>query len=120
MWEHSSPSRDKSSDALASVFSADPDAAPLLVQQLAASQLRSLREGVSQASSALAAAAEAEELPEVVVVADGRPSRIPTSELPLPSPTQSPRRQLKTSSSNESDLVRNLNDTSKAEKDTIL
>ena len=84
---------------------------PWLVGQLAALQLRSLQEGASLASLALEAAAEGVELPEAVVVVDGRPSRIPISALLSPSQTPSPKRLPKTSSSNASGQVRNPNGT---------
>lgn len=111
MWEHSLPSRDKSSDAAWEPPSEDQVGVPWLVGQLAGLQLRSLQEGASLASLASEAAAEAEELPEAVVVVDGKPSRIPTSELPSPSPMPSARRLPRTSSSSEYGQVRNPNGT---------
>ena len=111
LWEHSSPLQDKSSDGGSARLSEDQDAVPLLVAQLAASQLRSLQEGASLASLALEALAEGPEAPEAVVVVDGKPSRIPISELPSPFPMPSARRLPRTSSSNESGQVRNPNGT---------
>ena len=107
MWQHYSYSPDK---CLPEPLE-DQDAVPSLVLQLAVSQLRSLREGVSLASLVSEEAAQAPWPEEFDVVVDGRPSRIPISELPSPSLTPSPRRLPKTSSSKESGQVRNPNGT---------
>jgi len=72
-----------------------------LVEQLARSQLRNLQEEASQDSSD-SEAAEGELLTDLVAAAGGKPLPIATSELPSRSPTPSPRRQRKTSSSSES------------------
>jgi len=91
-----------------------PGDAPLLVLQLADWQLKSLQEEAYPGSLASEEGAAEETWPsetECVVVVDGRPSRIPISELLLPSPTPSPRRLPKTSSSSESGQVRNPNGT---------
>ena len=111
LWEHSLSLPNKSSGQSGGLLSEDQDDAPLLVLQAAAWQLRSLQEGVSLASSVLAAAAEEEVSEFLDVVVDGKPSQIPTSELLSQSAMPSPRRQLKTSSSSESGQVRNPNGT---------
>ena len=110
MWEHSSHLPVRFSDGSELQSEAESGAAPSLVLVLAHLQLRSLREGVSLASLALAEAAEVEEAAFVGVV-DGKPSLIQTFDSPSPSPTPSPRRLPKTSSLPGSGQVRNPNGT---------
>jgi len=106
-WEHSSSSPNESSHP----SQAAPDVGPSLVQALALLQLKSLQEGASLASLALEAAA-LEPLPELcVVVVDGKPLQIQTSDLLLPSPMPLASEPRKTLSSSESDQVRNPNGT---------
>jgi len=111
LWEHSSNSPNKSLDGSGSASPGDQADAPYLVQALALLQLRSLQEGASLASLASEAAASVAEGEAFDVVVDGKPLQIATFESPLPSPTPSPRRPPKTSSSSESDQVRNPNGT---------
>jgi len=106
-WQPYSYSPDKSSPAPL----AEQGAAPLLVQQLAASQLRSLQEGASLASLALEAA-EAADLPDLLgVVVDGKPLQIPMSDWLSQSPMPLASEPRKTLSSSESGQVRRPNGT---------
>lgn len=99
MWEHSSSLPNRSYDRSEAQSLAESGAEPFLVRELALWQLRSLPEGVSLASSVLEAAASVGAVEQFDVVVDGKPSQIPTSDWLSQSPTQSPRRPLKTSSS---------------------
>jgi len=111
VWAHYLSLPSTSSVESAPDYSVEPDAELSLVQALALLQLKSLQEGASLASLA-SAAAEVAELPEqCVVVVDGKPLQIPTSDLLSPSPMLSASEPQKTLSSSESDQVRNPNGT---------
>jgi len=108
VWQHSSHSQLESLQASDGEPWAAPGGVPWLVLELARSQLRSLLEEVSQASSASGVeVAEAWLALEEPDDADAeRLSQILMSDSPSPSPTPSPRRRQRTSSSSESDPLR--------------
>jgi len=109
LWDHSSSLPNKSYEEPEPHSSVALDDAPLLVQELAHWQLRSLQAGVSLDSSVLVAAA-AQEAPEVFdVVVDGKPLQIPTSGWPSPLQMPLASEQPKTLSSSASGQVRHLN-----------
>ena len=111
LWAHYSSLPSKSSAESAPDSSVEPGAELSLVQALALLQLKSLQEGASLASLA-SAAAEVADLPEqCVVVVDGKPLQIPTSDLLSPSPTPLASEPQKTLSSSESGQARNPNGT---------
>ena len=107
MWEHYSslpngslaPSQEEQAEELS------------LVQALALLQLRSLQEGASLVSLASELAALAPLPEQCVVVVDGKPLQIPTSDLLLRSLTPLASEPQKTLSSSESVQARNPNGT---------